>query len=53
MLQLTSQQKLLMAVEPVDFRSGIDRLMALCKATLAADPFLVWCLFLVTQPNCR
>lgn len=39
MLQLTSQQKLLLAVEPVDFRFGIDGLMALCKATLAADPF--------------
>lgn len=39
MLQLTSQQKLLLAVEPVDFRSGIDGLMALCKTKLAADPF--------------
>lgn len=39
MLQLTSQQKLLLAVEPVDFRFGINGLMALCKTTLAADPF--------------
>jgi transposase len=39
MLQLTSQQKLLLAVEPVDFRCGIDGLMAFCKAKLAADPF--------------
>jgi transposase len=39
MLQLTSQQKLLLAVEPADFRCGIDGLMALCKAKLAADPF--------------
>jgi transposase len=39
MLQLASQQKLLLAVEPVDFRCGIDGLKALCKTTLAADPF--------------
>ena len=39
MLQLTSQQRLLLAVESVDFRSGIDGLVGLCKAKLAADPF--------------
>jgi transposase len=39
MLQLTTQQKLLLAINPVDFRFGINGLMALCKAKLAADPF--------------
>lgn len=39
MLQLTSQQKLLLAVTPVDFRFGITGLAALCKAKLDADPF--------------
>lgn len=39
MLQLTSQQRILLAIESVDFRSGIDGLVALCKTTLIADPF--------------
>ena len=39
MLQFTPQQKLLLAVKHVDFRCGIDRLAALCKAQLSADPF--------------
>lgn len=39
MLQLTSQQKLLLAVEPIDFRAGIDRLASICKAKLELDPF--------------
>jgi len=38
MLQLTSQQKLLLAVEHVDFRKGIDSLAALCKDKLDSDP---------------
>ena len=39
MLQLTSQQKFLIAVDHIDFRAGIDRLAALCKSKLEADPF--------------
>jgi transposase len=39
MLQLTPQQKLLLAVKHVDFRCGIDRLAALCKTQLSTDPF--------------
>lgn len=39
MLQLTPQQKLLLAVEPIDFRAGIDSLAALCKGKLELDPF--------------
>ena len=39
MLQLTPQQKLLLAVEPIDFRAGIDSLAALCKRKLELDPF--------------
>ena len=39
MLQLTSQQKLLLAVAPIDFRVGIDRLAALCKSKLELAPF--------------
>jgi transposase len=39
MLQITPQMRLLVAVEPVDFRKGIDGLAALCKTSLNQDPF--------------
>lgn len=39
MLQLTPQQRILLAVEAIDFRAGIDRMSALCKSKLEADPF--------------
>jgi transposase len=31
--------RILVAVEPADFRKGIDGLAQLCRAELAADPF--------------
>lgn len=39
MLTLTPQMRLLVAVEPADFRKGIDGLARLCKAELGQDPF--------------
>ena len=39
MLQITPQMKILVAVEPADFRKGIDGLAALCKSSLHQDPF--------------
>ena len=39
MLQITPQMKILVAVEPCDFRKGIDGLASLCKTTLQQDPF--------------
>ena len=39
MLQLTAGQRILLALEPADFRKGIDSLVALCKAKLDEDPF--------------
>ena len=39
MLQITPQHRLLLAVEPVDFRKGICGLKALCKQKLSCDPF--------------
>lgn len=39
MLQITPQMKVLVAIEPADFRKGIDGLAALCKAKLEQDPF--------------
>lgn len=40
MLQLTPQMKILVAVEPADFRRGIDGLARLCRERLGQDPFL-------------
>lgn len=39
MLQLTSQHRILLAIEAIDFRAGIDRLASICKAKLSLDPF--------------
>jgi len=40
MLQITPQMKILVAVEPTDFRRGIDGLARLCRETLKQDPFV-------------
>lgn len=39
MIQLTPQTRVLVAVEPVDFRRGIDGLARMCRETLSSDPF--------------
>ena len=39
MIQITPQMKILVAIEPADFRKGIDGLSQLCKETLGQDPF--------------
>ena len=39
MLQVAPQMKILVAIEPADFRKGIDGLARLCKDLLAEDPF--------------
>ena len=39
MLQITPQMRIFVAVEPVDFRKGIDGLVRLCKEILRQDPF--------------
>jgi transposase len=38
MIQITPQMRILVAVEPVDFRKGIDGLVRLCRERLQADP---------------
>ena len=45
MIQITPQMRILIAVEPVDGRKGIDSLAQLCRERLSADPFS-GCLFL-------
>ena len=39
MIQITPHMRILVAVEPVDFRAGIDGLVAACRKRLEADPF--------------
>jgi transposase len=38
MLQLTPQSRLLLAIEPVDFRKGLDSLAAVCRRALEEHP---------------
>ena len=38
MLQLIPQQRLLMAVNPIDFRKGMNSLIAYCEQILAQPP---------------
>jgi transposase len=38
MLQLTPQSRIFLAVQPVDFRKGIDGLAALCRQRLGENP---------------
>ncbi len=39
MIQITPQMRILVAVEPVDFRKGIDGLARVCRQVLQNDPF--------------
>lgn len=39
MIQVTAQTRVLVSVEPIDFRAGIDRLCRICQAHLSSDPF--------------
>jgi transposase len=42
MIQITPQMRVLVAVDAVDGRKGIDSLAALCRQRLQADPFSGW-----------
>jgi transposase len=42
MIQVTPQMRIVAAVEPVDFRRGIDGLARVCKEVLKHDPFSGW-----------
>ena len=44
MIQVTPHMRILVAVEPIDFRAGIDGLASACRRRLEADPFS-GCLF--------
>ena len=38
-IQVTPQMRILLAVEPVDFRKGIDGLSGVCRNVIGSDPF--------------
>ena len=42
MIQITPQMRVVVAVEPADFRKGIDGLARLCQEALKHDPFSGW-----------
>ena len=42
MIQIMPQMRVVVAVEPADFRRGIDGLARLCKEVLGHDPFSGW-----------
>ena len=39
MIQITPQMRVMVAVEAIDFRRGIDGLARVCRESLGADPF--------------
>ena len=39
MIQLTTHMRILVAIEPADFRKGIDGLAGVCRVRLDQDPF--------------
>jgi transposase len=39
MIQITPHMKILLVVDPVDFRKGIDGLAGVCRIILREDPF--------------
>jgi transposase len=39
MIQVTPHMRILVALEPIDFRAGIDSLAGACRKRLGADPF--------------
>jgi transposase len=41
-IQLTPQLRILVAIEAIDARKGIDSLAQLCREKLNADPFSGW-----------
>ena len=42
MIQVTPQMRIVVAIEPTDFRRGIDGLARVCKEVLKQDPFGGW-----------
>ena len=39
MIQITPHMRIWVAIEPIDFRGGIDSLVGICEQRLQADPY--------------
>jgi transposase len=39
MIQITPHMRIMLAIEPADFRKGIDGLAGICRQALQSDPF--------------
>ena len=52
LIQITPQHRILVAIEAIDGRKGIDSLAQLCREKLAADPFS-GCLFLFRSRSAK
>jgi transposase len=50
MIQITPQMRIVVAVEPADFRKGIDGLARVCKDVLKHDPFGGWVFVFRNRP---
>jgi transposase len=50
MIQITPQMRILVAIEPADFRKGIDGLAQVCKEVLKQDPFSGWVFVFRNRP---
>jgi len=50
MIQITPQMRILLAIEPTDFRRGIDGLARVCKEVLQHDPFSGWMFVFRNRP---
>jgi len=50
MIHITAQMRVLVAIEPVDGRKGIDSLVRVCQGQLCEDPMNRLC-FCVQEPE--
>jgi len=50
MIQITPQMRIVVAVQPADFRKGIDGLAQVCKDVLRHDPFGGWVFVFRNRP---
>jgi transposase len=50
MIQITPQMRIMVAIEPSDFRKGIDGLARVCKEVLKQDPFSGWVFVFRNRP---
>ena len=50
MIQITPQMRIVAAIEPADFRRGIDGLARLCQDALKQDPFSGWVFVFRNRP---